>query len=364
MALKVGIVGLPNAGKSTLFNALVKGKSVPAENFPFCTVEPNVGVVEVPDSRLDGISKIVNPAKQIPASVEFFDIAGLVKGASKGEGLGNKFLGNIRECAAIVMMLRFFEDGDITHVEGGVDPKRDKEILETELIMSDLETLEKKLLKTKKTVKSGDKKIAKELEVTEKLIRSLNEGTPARNFERSEEEDEIIKSFFLLTEKSIIFAANLSEQEIASFDPEKAKNKINVSKTDLIIPVSAKIESELLELDPAEKKEFLAELNLEKSTLENLIRASYDILGLETYFTAGEKEVRAWTIQKGSLAPQAASVIHTDFEKGFIRAEVISYDDFIKFGGELGAKENGLLRMEGKDYIVKDGDVMHFRFNV
>ena len=363
MSLKVGIVGLPNAGKSTLFNALIKGKNVPAENFPFCTVEPNVGVVEVQDERLKKITDLVNPIKTIPATVEFFDIAGLVKGASRGEGLGNQFLGNIRECTAIVMLLRFFAGDNIIHVEGQVDPMRDKEILDTELIMSDLETLEKRISKLKKNVKSGDKKIAFELDCFERLSSSLESGIAARDFTRSKEEDPLIKGLFLLTEKPIIYVANLSEAEISNVDLGALKEKIQLKTKDSLIPVSVKIESELLELEEEEKKEFLAEFNLKESSLDNLIRASYDLLGLETFFTAGEKEVRAWTIRKNSLAPRAAAAIHTDFEKGFIRAEVISYDDFIKYGGESGAKESGCLRVEGKDYQVQDGDVMHFRFS-
>jgi len=364
MSLKVGIVGLPNAGKSTLFNALVKNQSAPAENFPFCTVEPNVGIVEVPDERLDKISEIANSKKKIAATVEFFDIAGLVRGASKGEGLGNKFLGNIRECAAIAMVLRFFDDENVSHVEGGVDPKRDREVLETELILSDLETVEKRIAKHKKNVKTGDKKIIKELDILERLYKSLENGKVARLFPETEEEREFVSSLFLLSEKKIIFVANVTEGEISDFSAEQGKERIGVDNQETLIPVSAKIEAELTELSDEEKKEFLSDFNLEKSSLENLIKAAYDILGLETFFTAGEKESRAWTVKKNSLAPKAAGVIHTDFEKGFIRAEVISYDDFISCNGESGAREKGLLRIEGKDYTVKDGDIMHFRFNV
>jgi GTP-binding protein YchF len=363
MGLKCGIVGLPNVGKSTLFNCLTKA-GIAAENYPFCTIEPNVGIVPVPDPRLDKISAIVKPQRILPTTVEIVDIAGIVKGASEGEGLGNKFLSHIRETDAIVHVVRCFEDDNVVHVAGKVSPVEDIEIINTELALADLETVDRAILRANKMARSGDKAAAAEVALLERIKKQLDQGMPARALEFSKEERPLLQSFHLLTLKPTLYAANVSETGFTNNPLLDEVLKIAEKEKAQVVVICAAIEAEIAELDDTEKEIFLAELNLQEPGLDRLIHAAYKLLGLETYFTAGEKEVRAWTIHIGDSAPQAAGVIHTDFEKGFIRAEVIGYDDFIRYNGESGAKEAGKWRLEGKEYIVKDGDVMHFRFNV
>ena len=366
MALQCGIVGLPNVGKSTLFNALTKA-GIAAENYPFCTIEPNVGIVEVPDPRLDALSEIVKPQKVQPAIVEFVDIAGLVAGASKGEGLGNKFLANIRETDAIAHVVRCFEDENVIHVANSVDPKRDIEIIDLELIFADLDSCEKQLQKVARNAKGGDKEALAQKAILEKLIPHFSEGKPARSLMKNMSADEklVIRGFHLLTSKPVMYIANVAEDGFENNPHLDVVKAIAEEEGAIVVPVCNKIEAEIAELDVDEEKQmFLESMGMEEPGLNRVIRAGYSLLNLQTYFTAGVKEVRAWTVRIGATAPQAAAVIHTDFEKGFIRAEVVAYDDFIQYKGEAGAKEAGKWRLEGKEYIVKDGDVMHFRFNV
>ncbi|MFC1772210.1 redox-regulated ATPase YchF [Pseudomonadota bacterium] len=363
MGVKCGIVGLPNVGKSTLFNALTKAE-IQAENYPFCTIDPNIGVVPVPDSRQDRLADIVSPEKVIPTTMEFVDIAGLVAGASKGEGLGNKFLANIRETDAIVHVVRCFEDDNVIHVEGKVDPLSDIEVINTELALADLETVEKAMLRTAKIAKSGDKDAKARLALLETVRGHLDAGGLARSLSLDEDQLLQLREFHLLTVKPTLYIANVAEDGFENNPRLDAVRELAVTEAAEVVAVCAAIEAELVELDADEQAAFLEELGLDEPGLNRVIRASYRLLGLHTYFTAGVKEVRAWTVKVGATAPQAAGVIHTDFEKGFIRAEVTSYDDFIACKGEQGAKEAGKLRLEGKDYVVHDGDVMHFRFNV
>ncbi len=366
MALKAGIVGLPNVGKSTLFNAITQAGAESA-NYPFCTIDPNVGVVEVPDERLDKLTELVVPNKTVPTAFEFVDIAGLVAGASKGEGLGNKFLAHIREVDAIVHVVRCFQDENITHVAGKVDPISDITTINLELILADLDTVEKRIDRSRKNMKGGDKKYAQEVEVLERVKEALYNDQPARSVELSDDERLLIRDLHLITSKPVLYAANVSEGEAADLDGNEyvqAVRAFAAGEGAEVVPISARVESEIAELEGEDKAMFLEELGLKESGLNRLIRAAYKLLGLYTYFTAGVQEVRAWTIRKGMKAPQAAGVIHTDFERGFIRAEVVSYDDLIAAGSMNAAKEKGQLRLEGKEYVVQDGDVMHFRFNV
>ena len=364
MALQCGIVGLPNVGKSTLFNALTKA-GIAAENYPFCTIEPNVGIVEVPDPRLAKLAEIVKPERILPATVEFVDIAGLVAGASKGEGLGNQFLANIRETDAIVNVVRCFDDDNVVHVNGRVDPLADIETIETELALADLANVEKQIAKMAKLAKSGnDKEAQRLLVVLEKCQAQLNQAKPVRALDLYDEEKELIKPFCLITAKPAMFVANVSEGGFTNNPYLEKLKAYAASQNAPVVAICAAIEAEIGDMSDEDKAVFLSDMGMEEPGLNRLIRAGFTLLGLQTYFTAGVKEVRAWTVPIGATAPQAAGVIHTDFERGFIRAEVTAYDDFIQFKGEHGAKEAGKMRLEGKEYIVKDGDVMHFRFNV
>ena len=366
--LKAGIVGLPNVGKSTLFNAVTRTRKAEAANYPFCTIDPNVGIVTVPDARLQVLQNIAKTGVVIPAAIEFVDIAGLVKGASQGEGLGNKFLTHIREVDAIVQVVRCFEDADIHHVAGSVDPVRDIEVITTELVLSDLEAVQKRLTSVAKDAKRGDKEALAQENVLKKIEPHLNAGKPALTLELTPEEKAISRLFWLMTDKPTIFACNVKESDLATADQNPFVLKVreytkNHFACEAVV-ISAQIESDLIDLSEAEAKEFLKELGVSESGVGALIRATYHLLGLRTYFTAGEKEVRAWTIHVGDTAPKAAGVIHSDFERGFIKAETVAYDDLVKLGSVAAAREKGLYRMEGKEYVVKDGDVLLFKFNV
>lgn len=365
MALTAGIVGLPNVGKSTLFNAITKAGAL-AANYPFATIDPNVGIVEVPDSRLDVLTKMVQPKKTIPTTFEFTDIAGIVKGASKGEGLGNKFLSHIREVDAICQVVRAFDDDNVTHVSGRVDPIDDIEVINMELVLADLESVDKRLPKVEKMARQKDKDAVNETRILSRIKESLEEGNPVRSLEFTEEDQKFIDQAQLLTSKKMLYIANVGEDEIGDDDNEKVKliREYAAKEDSEVIVISAKIEEEIAVLEDEDREMFLEDLGIEEPGLDRLIRTTYDLLGLATYFTAGVQEVRAWTFIKGMTAPQCAGIIHTDFERGFIRAEVTSYDDYVAFDGENGAKEAGKQRLEGKEYIMKDGDVVHFRFNV
>ncbi|MGL4523208.1 MAG: redox-regulated ATPase YchF [Bacilli bacterium] len=366
MALTAGIVGLPNVGKSTLFNAITQAGAESA-NYPFCTIDPNVGMVAVPDHRLEKLTELVTPKKTVPTTFEFTDIAGIVKGASKGEGLGNKFLSHIRQVDAICQVVRCFDDENITHVSGKVDPIDDIETINLELILADLESVEKRIQRVEKLARQRDKESVYELEILVRIKEHLEESKSVRSLEFSEEEMRVVKHLHLLTIKPMLYVANVSEEEIADYSANpfvKRVDEFAKEEGSEVIVVCAKIESEIAELEKDEKEEFLSELGIAESGLDQLIRASYKLIGLATYFTAGVQEVRAWTFQKGMKAPQCAGVIHTDFERGFIRAETVSYDDLVAYGSMQAAKEAGKVRLEGKEYVAQDGDIMHFRFNV
>ncbi len=361
--MKLGIVGLPNVGKSSLFNALTGG-GAPSENYPFCTIDPNVGIVSVPDERMDFLAAMYNPAKYTPAVIEFVDIAGLVKGASKGEGLGNKFLSHIREVDAILHVVRCFENDDVTHVDGSVDSARDAETINFELIFADMESVEKRYNRSEKMIKSGDKKYKQECDILKKIKDNLEKGMFISGMDLTDAEKELIADLFLLTDKPMLYAANVSEDAAKDEPQVEALRKIAVQQNALVMVVCAKLEEELSSLDKEERKMFLAELGIEQTGLEKLIQKSYELLNLISYLTAGEKEVRAWTIKKGTKAPQAAGKIHTDFERGFIRAEIVAFEDLKACGDMHTAKAKGLVRQEGKDYVMQDGDVTLFKFNV
>lgn len=363
MSLQCGIVGLPNVGKSTLFNALTKA-GIPAENYPFCTIEPNVGVVEVPDPRMQALAEIVKPERVVPAIVEFVDIAGLVAGASKGEGLGNQFLSHIRETDAIVNVVRCFEDDNVIHVSGKVDPIDDIEVIQTELALADMTAVEKAIHRENKKARSGDKDAAKLVAICERLMPHLNEGQPVRTMGLDADEMALIRDLHLITAKPAMYVANVSDTGFKDNPLLDRLTEFANKQNAPIVAISAAIEAEIADLDDADKAEFLGDMGMDEPGLDRLIRAAYKLLGLQTYFTAGVKEVRAWTVKVGATAPQAAGVIHTDFERGFIRAQTIAYDDYIALKGESGAKEAGKMRAEGKEYIVKDGDVLNFLFNV
>jgi GTP-binding protein YchF len=365
MALKCGIVGLPNVGKSTLFNCLSNAKAQSA-NFPFCTIEPNLGTTSVPDSRLEKLEEIVNPERVVPTTMEIVDIAGLVKGASKGEGLGNQFLANIRETDAILHVLRCFDDGNIVHVDGSVDPIRDKEIIDIELQLKDFETIDKKIQSLARVIKSGDKDALKENELALRIKTGLEQGKSVRGLGFTQEEMDVIKSFNLITSKPVMYVCNVDEASVKSGNKyvEQVKEAVASENAEVLV-IGAKIEADITELETYDERQmFLEELGLEEPGVNRLIRQAYHLLNLQTYFTAGVKEVRAWTIRKGMTAPQAAGVIHSDFEKGFIRAEVMKYNDYIQYGSESAVKDAGKFKVEGKEYVVEDGDIMHFRFNV